>query len=261
MLKEKNVSKNIKEENTQVEGDISKNTIQDIQENTEELDNKVEKNVSDLKNIDLVNEKDIQEVVANSVQQAPDPEIQTLNTENADTKKQKQNSPVSAATAPSGGTNNPGEISTPAGEKTSEYSNETSGNVTSGETAGENLQKTEEKKDKKEDPDLSTEGGTDTKPESSGTPGNIPENKASETHISTEGSPVTKNMSKVEQTVTPDNTSKELAKQTTPEQKPDIVENINNEKTEVQTLRQKSDNFKAFNIAELDQNTRLVLGA
>ena len=59
---------------------------------------------------------------------------------------------------------------------------------------------------------------------------------------------VTNSGSNPESKVTPNQDSKELSKQTSPEVKPDIVENINNQK-EIQTYYQKKGNFEQYDNA------------
>ena len=75
---------------------------------------------------------------------------------------------------------------------------------------------------------------------------------------STEGN-VTNSGSSPESKVTPDQDSKELAKQTSPEVKPDIVENVNNQK-EVHTYYQNKGNFEQFDNANLNEKAKKVLG-
>lgn len=70
---------------------------------------------------------------------------------------------------------------------------------------------------------------------------------------------VTNSGSSPESKVTPDQDSKQLAKQTSPEVKPDIVENVNNQK-EIQTYYQKKGNFEQYDNANLNEKAKKVLG-
>ena len=70
---------------------------------------------------------------------------------------------------------------------------------------------------------------------------------------------ITNSGSSPESKVTPNQDSKELAKQTSPEVKPDIVENVNNQK-EVHTYYQNKGNFEQFDNANLNEKAKKVLG-
>ena len=70
---------------------------------------------------------------------------------------------------------------------------------------------------------------------------------------------ITNSGSSPESKVTPNQDSKELAKQTSPEVKPDIVENVNNQK-EIQTYYQKKGNFEQYDNANLNEKAKKVLG-
>ena len=217
--------------------------ISDAVEKSVEKADKIEKetkdNVKKVSNVDLVDEKKVSDVIKVEKENAPDPEIQSTATttqgQNLGTIPDSSPSPSGAPAGGGGGAGNNSE---------NNNNNESAGGGGGGggggatETVGNNLEKKE----------------TDTVA-SDGTA--APVGGSSEIN-STEGN-VTNSGSSPESKVTPDQDSKELAKQTSPEVKPDIVENVNNQK-EVHTYYQNKGNFEQFDNANLNEKAKKVLG-
>ena len=184
-----------------------------------------------------MDEKKVSDVIKVEKENAPDPEIQSTATttqgQNLGTIPDSSPSPSGAPAGGGGGAGN-----------NSENKNESAGGAGGGggggatETTGNSLEKKE----------------TDTVA-SDGTA--APVGGSSEIN-STNGN-ITNSGSSPESKVTPDQDSKELAKQTSPEVKPDIVENVNNQK-EVHTYYQNKGNFEQFDNANLNEKAKKVLG-
>ena len=236
------------DDESQTSGEVSSEKvdteISDAVEKSVEKADKIEKetkdNVKKVSNVDLVDEKKVSDVIKVEKENTPDPEIQSTatTTQGQNLGAIPDNSP-SPSGAPAGGGGGAG--------NNSENNNESSagaggagggGAIESTETTGNNLEK-------KEIDTVSSDGTA------------APVGGSSEIN-STEGN-VTNSGSSPESKVTPDQDSKELAKQTSPEVKPDIVENVNNQK-EVHTYYQNKGNFEQFDNANLNEKAKKVLG-
>ena len=215
--------------------------ISDVVEKSVEKADKIEKetkdNVKKVSNVDLVDEKKVSDVIKVEKENAPDPEIQsTATTTQGQNLGSIPDSSPSPSGAPAGGGGGAG--------NNSENNNESTGGGGGGgatestETTGNNLEK-------KEVDTVASDGTA------------APVGGSSEIN-STNGN-VTNSGSSPESKVTPNQDSKELAKQTSPEVKPDIVENINNQK-EIQTYYQKKGNFEQYDNANLNEKAKKVLG-
>ena len=215
--------------NTEVSDAVEKSI-----DKADKIEKETQNNVKKVSNVDLVDEKKVSDVIKVEKENTPDPEIQSTATttqgQNLGTIPDSSPSPSGAPGGGGGAGNN------------SENNNESAGGAGGGggatETTGNNLEKKE----------------TDTVA-SDGTA--APVGGSSEIN-STEGN-VTNSGSSPESKVTPDQDSKELAKQTSPEVKPDIVENVNNQK-EVHTYYQNKGNFEQFDNANLNEKAKKVLG-
>ena len=232
------------DDKSQTSGEVSSEKvdteISDAVEKSVEKADKIEKetkdNVKKVSNVDLVDEKKVSDVIKVEKENTPDPEIQSTATttqgQNLGAIPDSSPSPSGAPTGGGGAGNN------------SENNNESAGGAGGGgaiestETTGNNLEK-------KEIDTVSSDGTA------------APVGGSSEIN-STEGN-VTNSGSSPESKVTPDQDSKELAKQTSPEVKPDIVENVNNQK-EVHTYYQNKGNFEQFDNANLNEKAKKVLG-
>ena len=231
---------------SQTSGDVSSEKvdteISDAVEKSVEKADKIEKetqnNIKKVSNVDLVDEKKVSDVIKVEKENTPDPEIQSTATT---TQGQNLGAIPDSSPSPSGGGGGGG-----AGNN-SEKKNESAGGAGGGggggttettETSGNNLEK-------KEADTVASDGTA------------APVGGSSEIN-STEGN-VTNSGSSPESKVTPDKDSKELAKQTSPEVKPDIVENVNNQK-EVHTYYQNKGNFEQFDNANLNEKAKKVLG-
>ena len=220
-----------------VDTEIS-DTVEKSIEKADKIEKETKDNVKDVSNVNLVDEKKISDVIKVEKENAPDPEIQSTATttqgQNLGTIPDSSPSPSGAPVGGGGG----------AGNNSENNKNETSsgggggGTTETTETAGNNLEK-------KEIDTVSSDGTA------------APVGGSSEIN-STNGN-VTNSGSSPESKVTPNQDSKELAKQTSPEVKPDIVENVNNQK-EVQTYYQKKGNFEQFDNANLNEKAKKVLG-
>ena len=216
--------------------------VSDVVEKSIDKADKIEKetkdNVKEVSNVDLVDEKKVSDVIKVEKENTPDPEIQSTATttqgQNLGTIPDSSPSPSGAPAGGGGGTGNNSENN----------NNESAGGAGGGggggttETAGNNLEK-------KEADTVASDGTA------------APVGGSSEIN-STEGN-VTNSGSSPESKVTPNQDSKELAKQTSPEVKPDIVENVNNQK-EIQTYYQKKGNFEQYDNANLNEKAKKVLG-
>lgn len=212
--------------------------ISDAVEKSIEKADKIEKetkdNVKKVSNVDLVDEKKVSDVIKVEKENAPDPEIQSTATT---TQGQNLGTIPDSSPSPSGGGGG-------GAGNNSEKKNESSSGAGGGggggatETAGNNLEK-------KEIDTVASDGTA------------APVGGSSEIN-STNGN-VTNSGSSPESKVTPNQDSKELAKQTSPEVKPDIVENVNNQK-EVHTYYQNKGNFEQFDNANLNEKAKKVLG-
>ena len=214
--------------NTEVSDAVEKSI-----DKADKIEKETQNNIKKVSNVDLVDEKKVSDVIKVEKENTPDPEIQSTATttqgQNLGTIPDSSPSPSGAPGGGGGAGNN------------SENNNESAGGAGGGgatETTGNNLEKKE----------------TDTVA-SDGTA--APVGGSSEIN-STEGN-VTNSGSSPESKVTPDQDSKELAKQTSPEVKPDIVENVNNQK-EVHTYYQNKGNFEQFDNANLNEKAKKVLG-
>ena len=215
--------------NTEVSDAVEKSI-----DKADKIEKETKDNIKKVSNVDLVDEKKVSDVIKVEKENTPDPEIQSTATttqgQNLGTIPDSSPSPSGAPGGGGGAGNN------------SENNNESAGGAGGGggatETTGNNLEKKE----------------TDTVA-SDGTA--APVGGSSEIN-STEGN-VTNSGSSPESKVTPDQDSKELAKQTSPEVKPDIVENVNNQK-EVHTYYQNKGNFEQFDNANLNEKAKKVLG-
>lgn len=224
------------------QGDVSSEKvdteISDAVEKSIEKADKIEKetkdNVKKVSNVDLVDEKKVSDVIKVEKENAPDPEIQSTATT---TQGQNLGAIPDSSPSPSGGGGG-------GAGNNSENKNESSNGAGRGggggatETTGNNLEK-------KEIDTVSSDGTA------------APVGGSSEIN-STNGN-VTNSGSSPESKVTPNQDSKELAKQTSPEVKPDIVENVNNQK-EVHTYYQNKGNFEQFDNANLNEKAKKVLG-
>ena len=217
-----------------VDTEISDNIEKSV-EKADKIEKETKDNVKKVSNVDLVDEKKVSDVIKVEKENAPDPEIQSTATttqgQNLGTIPDSSPSPSGYPAGGGGGAGN-----------NSENNNESAGGAGGGggatETTGNNLEKKE--------PDTVSSDGTAA-----------PVGGSSEIN-STEGN-VTNSGSSPESKVTPDQDSKELAKQTSPEVKPDIVENVNNQK-EVHTYYQNKGNFEQFDNANLNEKAKKVLG-
>ena len=216
-----------------VDTEIS-DTVEKSVEKADKIEKETKDNVKDVSNVNLVDEKKISDVIKVEKENAPDPEIQSTATttqgQNLGTIPDSSPSPSGAPAGGGGGAGN-----------NSENNNESAGGGGGGgatETAGNNLEKKEV--------DTVASDGT-----------SAPVGGSSEIN-STNGN-ITNSGSSPESKVTPNQDSKELAKQTSPEVKPDIVENVNNQK-EIQTYYQKKGNFEQYDNANLNEKAKKVLG-
>ena len=216
-----------------VDTEISDNIEKSV-EKADKIEKETQNNIKKVSNVDLVDEKKVSDVIKVEKENTPDPEIQSTATTQGQNLGTIPDSSPSPSGAPAGGGGGAG--------NNSENNNESAGGAGGGggatETTGNNLEKKE----------------TDTVA-SDGTA--APVGGSSEIN-STEGN-VTNSGSSPESKVTPDQDSKELAKQTSPEVKPDIVENVNNQK-EVHTYYQNKGNFEQFDNANLNEKAKKVLG-
>lgn len=217
-----------------IDTEISDNIEKSV-EKADKIEKETKDNVKKVSNVDLVDEKKVSDVIKVEKENTPDPEIQSTATttqgQNLGTIPDSSPSPSGAPSGGGGAGNN------------SEKKNESSSGAGGGgggvtETSGNNLEK-------KEADTVASDGTA------------APVGGSSEIN-STEGN-VTNSGSSPESKVTPDQDSKELAKQTSPEVKPDIVENVNNQK-EVHTYYQNKGNFEQFDNANLNEKAKKVLG-
>ena len=232
------------DDDSQTSGEVSSEKINtevsDAVEKSIDKADKIEKetkdNVKKVSNVDLVDEKKVSDVIKVEKENTPDPEIQSTATttqgQNLGTIPDSSPSPSGAPTGGGGAGNN------------SENNNESSAGAGGG-GGGEAIESTGNNLEKKEIDTVSSDGTA------------APVGGSSEIN-STEGN-VTNSGSSPESKVTPDQDSKELAKQTSPEVKPDIVENVNNQK-EVHTYYQNKGNFEQFDNANLNEKAKKVLG-
>ena len=213
-----------------VDTEIS-DTIEKSVEKADKIEKETKDNVKKVSNVDLVDEKKVSDVIKVEKENTPDPEIQSTATTTQGQNLTIPDSSPSPSGAPSGGGG--------AGNN-SENKNESAGGGGGGatETTGNNLEK-------KEADTVASDGTA------------APVGGSSE--INTTNGNVTNSGSSPESKVTPDQDSKELAKQTSPEVKPDIVENVNNQK-EVHTYYQNKGNFEQFDNANLNEKAKKVLG-
>ena len=219
-----------------VDTEISDNIKKSV-EKADKIEKETKDNVKDVSNVNLVDEKKVSDVIKVEKENTPDPEIQSTATttqgQNLGTIPDSSPSPAGAPAGGGGGAGN-----------NSENNNESAGGAGGGggggatETSGNNLEK-------KEADTVASDGTA------------APVGGSSEIN-STEGN-VTNSGSSPESKVTPNQDSKELAKQTSPEVKPDIVENVNNQK-EVHTYYQNKGNFEQFDNANLNEKAKKVLG-
>ena len=222
--------------------------VSDVVEKSVEKADKIEKetkdNIKKVSNVDLVDEKKVSDVIKVEKENTPDPEIQSTATttqgQNLGTIPDSSPSPSGAPAGGGGGAGNNSENNNEstggAGGRAGEGGG---GGVTeTAETAGNNLEK-------KEVDTVASDGTA------------APVGGSSEIN-STNGN-ITNSGSSPESKVTPNQDSKELAKQTSPEVKPDIVENVNNQK-EIQTYYQKKGNFEQYDNANLNEKAKKVLG-
>ena len=221
-----------------VDTEIS-DTVEKSVEKADKIEKETKDNVKKVSNVDLVDEKKVSDVIKVEKENIPDPEIQSTATT---TQGQNLGAIPDSSPSPSGAPGGGG-----GAGNNSENNNESAGGAGEGgvggatettETSGNNLEKKE--------PDTVASDGTAA-----------PVGGSSEIN-STEGN-VTNSGSSPESKVTPDQDSKELAKQTSPEVKPDIVENVNNQK-EVHTYYQNKGNFEQFDNANLNEKAKKVLG-
>ena len=218
-----------------VDTEIS-DTVEKSVEKADKIEKETKDNIKKVSNVDLVDEKKVSDVIKVEKENTPDPEIQSTATttqgQNLGTIPDSSPSPSGAPAGGGGG----------AGNNSENNNNESAGGAGGGggatETTGNNLEK-------KEIDTVSSDGTA------------APVGGSSEIN-STEGN-VTNSGSSPESKVTPDQDSKELAKQTSPEVKPDIVENVNNQK-EVHTYYQNKGNFEQFDNANLNEKAKKVLG-
>ena len=219
-----------------VDTEIS-DTVKESVEKADKIEKETKDNVKKVSNVDLVDEKKVSDVIKVEKENIPDPEIQsTATTTQGQNLGMMPDSSPSPSGAPAGGGGGAG--------NNSENKNETAGEAGGGggggatETTGNNLEK-------KEADTVASDGTA------------APVGGSSE--INTTNGNVTNSGSSPESKVTPDQDSKELAKQTSPEVKPDIVENVNNQK-EVHTYYQNKGNFEQFDNANLNEKAKKVLG-
>ena len=233
---------------SQSKGEVSSekvNTeISDAVEKSVEKADKIEKetkdNVKDVSNVNLVDEKKISDVIKVEKENAPDPEIQSTATTQGQNLGTIPDSSPSPSGAPAGGGGG-------AGNNSENNKNETAGGASGGGGSGatETTETTGNNLEKKEADTVASDGTS------------APVGGSSEIN-STNGN-ITNSGSSPESKVTPNQDSKELAKQTSPEVKPDIVENVNNQK-EIQTYYQKKGNFEQYDNANLNEKAKKVLG-
>ena len=219
-----------------VDTEIS-DTVEKSVEKADKIEKETKDNIKKVSNVDLVDEKKVSDVIKVEKENTPDPEIQsTATTTHGQNLGAMPDSSPSPSGAPAGGGGGAG--------NNSENNNESAGGAGGGggggatETAGNNLEKKEV--------DTVASDGT-----------SAPVGGSSEIN-STNGN-ITNSGSNPESKVTPNQDSKELAKQTSPEVKPDIVENVNNQK-EIQTYYQKKGNFEQYDNANLNEKAKKVLG-
>ena len=215
-----------------IDTEISDNIEKSI-EKADKIEKETKDNVKKVSNVDLVDEKKVSDVIKVEKENAPDPEIQSTATT---TQGQNLGTIPDSSPSPSGGGG--------AGNN-SEKKNETAGETSGGGGGGGATETTGNNLEKKEADTVASDGTA------------APVGGSSEIN-STEGN-VTNSGSSPESKVTPDQDSKELAKQTSPEVKPDIVENVNNQK-EVHTYYQNKGNFEQFDNANLNEKAKKVLG-
>ena len=216
--------------------------VSDVVEKSVEKADKIEKetkdNIKKVSNVDLVDEKKVSDVIKVEKENAPDPEIQSTATttqgQNLGAMPDSSPSPSGAPAGGGGGAGNNSENN----KNDSSSTGSAAGGGGATETAGNNLEKKEV--------DTVASDGT-----------SAPVGGSSEIN-STNGN-ITNSGSSPESKVTPNQDSKELAKQTSPEVKPDIVENVNNQK-EIQTYYQKKGNFEQYDNANLNEKAKKVLG-
>ena len=234
---------------SQSKGEVSSEKINtevsDVVEKSIDKANKIEKetkdNVKDVSNVNLVDEKKVSDVIKVEKENIPDPEIQSTATTQGQNLGAIPNSSPNPSGAPGGGGGGAGNNSD--NKNKNETSNGAGGGGGGGatettETSGNNLEK-------KEIDTVASDGTA------------APVGGSSE--INTTNGNVTNSGSSPENKVTPNQDSKELAKQTSPEVKPDIVENVNNQK-EIQTYYQKKGNFEQYDNANLNEKAKKVLG-
>ena len=226
-----------------VDTEIS-DTVEKSVEKADKIEKETKDNIKKVSNVDLVDEKKVSDVIKVEKENTPDPEIQsTATTTQGQNLGAMPDSSPSPSGAPAGGGGGAG--------NNSENNNESTGGAGGGagegggggvtetaETAGNNLEK-------KEIDTVASDGTS------------APVGGSSEIN-STNGN-ITNSGSSPESKVTPNQDSKELAKQTSPEVKPDIVENVNNQK-EIQTYYQKKGNFEQYDNANLNEKAKKVLG-
>ena len=220
-----------------VDTEIS-DTVEKSVEKADKIEKETKDNVKDVSNVNLVDEKKISDVIKVEKENAPDPEIQSTATttqgQNLGTIPDSSPSPSGAPAGGGGGAGNNSENN----KNDSSSTGSAAGRGGATETAGNNLEKKEV--------DTVASDGT-----------SAPVGGSSEIN-STNGN-ITNSGSSPESKVTPNQDSKELAKQTSPEVKPDIVENVNNQK-EIQTYYQKKGNFEQYDNANLNEKAKKVLG-
>ena len=218
-----------------VDTEIS-DTIEESVEKADKIEKETKDNVKKVSNVDLVDEKKVSDVIKVEKENIPDPEIQSTATttqgQNLGTIPDSSPSPSGAPAGGGGGSGNNSE------NKNNESAGGGGGGGGATETTGNNLEK-------KEADTVASDGTA------------APVGGSSE--INTTNGNVTNSGSSPESKVTPDQDSKELAKQTSPEVKPDIVENVNNQK-EVHTYYQNKGNFEQFDNANLNEKAKKVLG-
>lgn len=215
-------------------------TVEKSVEKADKIEKETKDNVKKVSNVDLVDEKKVSDVIKVEKENIPDPEIQSTATttqgQNLGTIPDSSPSPSGAPTGGGGGASNNSENN--KNDSSSTGSAGGGGATETAETSGNNLEK-------KEIDTVSSDGTA------------APVGGSSE--INTTNGNVTNSGSSPESKVTPNQDSKELAKQTSPEVKPDIVENVNNQK-EIQTYYQKKGNFEQFDNANLNEKAKKVLG-
>ena len=217
-----------------VDTEISDNIEKSV-EKADKIEKETKDNVKKVSNVDLVDEKKVSDVIKVEKENAPDPEIQSTATT---TQGQNLGAIPDSSPSPSGAPGGGGRAGNNSEKKNESSSGAGGGGGGVTETSGNNLEK-------KEADTVASDGTA------------APVGGSSEIN-STEGN-VTNSGSSPESKVTPDQDSKELAKQTSPEVKPDIVENVNNQK-EVHTYYQNKGNFEQFDNANLNEKAKKVLG-